>query len=34
MMRPSLIAAGYGAPPAEEAEMADLHLLQKEVPKN
>lgn len=32
LMRPSLIQAGYGAPPAEEAEIADLHLLQKETP--
>ena len=30
MMRPSLIKAGYGAPPTEEAEVADLHLLQKQ----
>lgn len=32
LMRPSLIQAGYGAPPAEEAEIADLRLLQKETP--
>ena len=30
MMRPSLEQAGYIAPPTEEAEIADLHLLQKD----